>query len=121
MRPRLALVSAILAILSALPSAQAAVAANEVTPRLENFHLQDCLKNDCLSAVGQTAFIAQGRPALSAIHVQLELQRHNSKLLKLKCDSFRYDVVTHLLMCDNRDVHGESLTIDHNFIITKYP
>ena len=107
---------------NAATSAVPATAQNaSVTPRLENFRLQDCSNADCLSAVGESAFVAQGRPALSAVHVALEIHLHNLPSVRVICDSFRYDVVTRLLVCDNRDAHSESLTIDHRFVVTKYP
>ena len=94
------------------------------SPRLEKFHLQDCMNGVCLSAVGQTGFVAFGHPALSASNVQVQIQSARTKTKSFNCDSFRYDVTTRLAVCDNRNAHnaaaGPSLTIDKNFLVTKY-
>lgn len=90
------------------------------SPRIENFHLQDCLKGVCFSAKGQTAFVALGRPALSAVGVTIKIESAHMKTKSFSCDSFRYDVTTRLAVCDNRDVHLASVTIDENLLVTKF-
>ena len=91
-----------------------------LSPRLQNFHLQDCLKDVCFSAKGQTAFVAFGRPALSAVSVTIKIESAHMKTRSFSCDSFRYDVTTRLAVCDNRDVHLASVTIDENLLVTKF-
>ena len=88
---------------------------------IESFHLQDCsVDQTCFDVQAPVVSISHTLTTVSAANVSLTLTV-KEKPEHISCASFRYDLKTLFLMCDNSERDGASLSISQNFSITRYP
>jgi hypothetical protein len=87
---------------------------------MEKFQLNQCSGEMCFRASGSKGHVSMTHDAISATHVKLDLSKSNFALSEVECVSFRYDMSSQFLVCDNREENRMSLTIDSKFVIKKY-
>lgn len=90
---------------------------------IDIFHLNDCNATTCISASAPKASVANSHTAFSAINAELTVSFTDARrTLHYQCVSFRYDLATQFLSCDNRDrpTAKISLTIDRKFQISQF-
>lgn len=93
---------------------------------LKAFRMNDCGVSTCISVEGPQADVSLAQTSLSARNVNVSVtnlgaKQHSKHAETFRCDSFRFDLVTQFLMCDNRESHRPSMTIDRRYTMTKYP
>ena len=88
--------------------------------RMINFAIHHCVAQDCVVARGHEAFFNYNSRMLSASHVTLETWSLGRRKLSYSCMDFQADLLSDFYVCDNRDGHIESLTIDDRLRTEKY-
>jgi hypothetical protein len=87
---------------------------------IQPFNLVQCLKNQCLRASADIAFLSMNQDSMAASNVKLELLPDPLGRRRVQtCATFRFDLKTQFLTCDNRDISEiPTLLIDSKFKIS---
>lgn len=88
--------------------------------QMTGFEIRNCAGGSCFLATGKQGFVSVAQDTLSANNVRLEIFKKNQlKGQQVSCASLNYDLVTQLLICDNREVGQASLTINSRLVVQK--
>lgn len=103
----------------AIVSVRAAEMPPSPSKRLQNFEITQCYHGQCFQARARTGSLSLNGNFLSAKNATLEIK--SARQTTTTCAGLRYDLISQLVTCDNRDEKKiPSLTIDENFVITNY-
>jgi hypothetical protein len=87
---------------------------------LDNFKIHQCREDVCLSAEGPKAFVSHGGDIRAASNIDMEIKTGVKNSEHYHCASFRYELKSQFLACDNREAKGPSLTLDSNLRLKRY-
>lgn len=94
--------------------------ASGLSNRMEDFSMNHCFENYCLTAQGARAFLNYSGLLISASDVTLIIQNLDQSQSSYSCKDFRADLISDLYICDNRADQRASFTVDRELKIKRY-